>query len=42
VEEAVFVGYFGRMKVVVSEFYRVGDDKSFGVGVNNLEAAVVR
>jgi hypothetical protein len=40
-EEAVFVRDFGRYEVVVSEFYCVGDDKGFGVGVNNLEVAVV-
>jgi hypothetical protein len=41
-KEAVFVGDFGRFEVVVSKFYCVGDDKSFGVSVHDLEATVVR
>ena len=40
-EEAFFVGDFGRFEVVVSKFYCVENDEGFGVGVNNLEAAVV-
>jgi hypothetical protein len=40
-EEAVFIRDFGRFKVVVSKFYCVGDDEGFGVGVYDLEAAVV-
>ena len=40
-EETVFVGDFGRFEVIVSKFYCVGDDKSFGVGVDDLEAAVL-
>jgi hypothetical protein len=41
-KEAVFIGDFGRFEVVVLKFYCVGDDKSFGVSVHDLEATVVR
>ena len=30
------------MRLGVAELYSVGDDDSFGVGIDNLEAAVVR
>ena len=39
-EESVFVGDFGRFKVLVSKFYSFGDTYSFGACVNILEAAV--
>ena len=40
-EESFFVGDFEWFKVFMPEFYSIGDDYSFGVFVNNLEAAVV-
>ena len=41
-EESVFIGDFGWCEVLVPEFYSIGDDYSFGVCINNLEAAVVQ
>ena len=40
-EEPVFVRYGGRCKVVVSEFYCVGNDEGFGERIDYLETAVV-
>jgi hypothetical protein len=38
---SVLVGNAGWSEVVMSKFNGVGDDESFGVGVNDFEATVV-
>jgi len=41
-QNPVLIGDFGSLQVVVAELDSVGDGESLGVGVDYLEAAVVR